>query len=96
MLPLLLPPPLISQVAVPKTMKLTLLPASAPSVAPASTGGAPVVQVFKVDKGDPADTGNAAAAKPLALRLKFTYTPVGAPAGQLVEQVDVKNFPAGL
>ena len=70
------------QAAVPKTMTLQLLPASAPDVPP---GGGVVTQVLNV-------VNSQHGAKPLAMRLRMTWTAAGA---QVTEQATV-NFPPGL
>ncbi len=66
----------------PKFVTLKLLPASGTVVA--AQGGAPLTIVAQV-------VNSAAGVKPLALRVKVTYSLGGA---QVVEQADVKSFPA--
>jgi len=76
----------ICQVAVPKTMKLSLQPASS-SIIPA-VGAGSVTQAFSLDNA-------VHGSKAIAVRMKLVYTPGG--GGETVtEQVDVKNFPAGV
>jgi hypothetical protein len=72
----------VCQAAVPKFMKLTLLPASGDAL-PAR--GAPVMQLIRLDNSQQG-------AKAIALRLKLLWD--GAPGGGIT--TDVRDFPVGL
>jgi AP-1 complex subunit gamma-1 len=72
------------QAAVPKFMTLRLEAASGTVLPPHGAGG--VTQRLHL-------TNSQHGAKPVALRLRVSYTLGGAPA---VHQVEVKNLPAGL
>jgi hypothetical protein len=72
----------VCQAAVPKFMKLTLLPASGDAL-PAR--GAPVTQLIRLDNSQQG-------AKAIALRLKLLWD--GAPGGGIT--TDVRDFPVGL
>ncbi len=71
------------QAAVPKFMKMTMQPASGDTI----TSTTSVVQVLRIENSQQG-------VKPLALRLKLAFN-VGGNAEQVVEQTDVRNFPAG-
>jgi len=74
----------VCQMAVPKYMKLTMQPASGDILSSSTT----ITQSLRIENTQQGS-------KPLALRLKLVYNISGNPE-QIVEQTDVRNFPAGL